>query len=140
MSNIQSYLDAFSFLVGHTEILSRFSITLVVSIILGAIVLDSFKIWHWVAMMGAFLLLTQYQVKAVQDELGLTAFQIIQPHVITVLSSIFFAAGSGIGYFLKHRYKSSYTKKSAYVVASEAIAKANGGIIDNSNSTNQSFN
>ena len=132
MIDIQSYLAAFSYLVTHTEILARFSVTLVVSIVLGAFVLDRFKIWRWSIVMIVFLVLTQFQVNAVLRELGLTNYQIAQPHVITILSGMVFAFGSGVGYLIKSRSYLAYTKYSAQAVATEIVSEVNGGVIENS--------
>ena len=112
--------------------LSRFSVTLVVSIVLGAFVLDRFKIWRWSIVMLVFLILTQFQVNAVFRELGLTNYQIAQPHIITVLSGIVFAFGSGVGYLIKSRSYLAYTKYSARIVATEIVNEVNGGVIENS--------
>ena len=135
MNDIQSYLDAFAYVVTHTEILARFSITLVVSIILGAFVLDRFKIWRWSIVMIVFLILTQFQVTAVLRELGLTNYQIAQPHIITILSGVVFALGSGIGYLIKSRSYLAYTEYSAQTVAVEIVNEVNGGAIENSDHT-----
>lgn len=134
MTNIQTYLDAFYFLTEHTDVLSRFGITLVVSIILGAFMLNKFKIWLWAIMMGVFLALTQWQVQAVMYDLGFSSVQIMQPHVITIVSGILFVSGSGIGYYIKHHFALAYTDKSPEIVAKEIITEINGGVIENSKS------
>lgn len=133
MTEFQSYWDAFSYVITHTEILARFSVTLVVSIVLGAFVLDRFKIWRWSIVMLVFLVLTQFQVNAVLQELGLTNYQIAQPHIIMVISGIVFALGSGVGYLIKSRSYLAYTKYSAQVVATEIVDEVNGGDTENSN-------
>lgn len=133
MTDIQSYLNAFSYLVTNTEILARFSLTLVVSIILGVFVLDRFKIWRWSIVMIVFLVLTQFQVNAVLYELGLSNYQIAQPHIIMIASGIVFAVGSGIGYLIKSRSYLAYTKYSAQTVATEIVNEVNGGAVENSN-------
>jgi hypothetical protein len=132
MTNIQSYLDTFYFLIEHTNILGNFSIVLIVSIILGALVLDRFKIWRWAIVMTVYLILTQYQVDAVLRALGFTTYQVIQPLMVSIISSIFFATGSGIGYYIKKKFELAYTRESPEAVAKEVIAEVNGGVIENS--------
>lgn len=133
MTSIQAYLDAFYYLTEHTNILGGFSITLVVSVILGAFMLDRFKIWRWTVIVTVFLLLTQYQVNTVLRELGFTGLQIIQPHAIAILSTILFAIGSGIGYMIKRKFYLAYTNKSPEIVATEIITEVNGGAIKSAN-------
>lgn len=130
MNEIQSYLDAFYFLVEHTGLLSRFGLILVISIIMGAIVLDRFKVWRWSIVLIVFLIVTQYQVNSVLRELGYVGFQILQPHVITIVSAFFFAVGSGIGYWIKKKFYLAYTNKSPEIVAKEILAEVNGGEIE----------
>jgi hypothetical protein len=132
MTNIQAYLDAFYFLTEHTDVLSRFGITLVISIILGTFMLNKFKIWLWVVMMGVFLALTQWQVQAVMYDLGFSSAQIMRPHIITIVSGILFVSGSGIGYYIKHHFALAYTNESPEAVAKEIITEINGGVIENS--------
>ncbi|KKN18429.1 hypothetical protein LCGC14_0955770, partial [marine sediment metagenome] len=47
MSDIQNYLNAFLYIVVRTNILQQFGWTLAISMILGALFLDKFKVLLW---------------------------------------------------------------------------------------------
>ncbi|KKM64238.1 hypothetical protein LCGC14_1503420, partial [marine sediment metagenome] len=72
----------------------------------------------------------------VMQEWGLTAQQIAQPHIITVISGLLFTLGSGVGYAIKKNCTLAYAKESPEVVAKEIIKKVNGGVMENSNVPN----
>ncbi|MCK4828148.1 hypothetical protein KA005_71120 [bacterium] len=132
MTDIQVYLDAFSFLLSSTEILSRFGIALAVSIVAGALFLDRFRLWFGIVMMIIFLALTQWQINFAMRDLGFTNAQIMPPHIIMIISGILFVAGSGIGYALKMKFTLPYTDESPEVVAEDIVHKINGGAMDHS--------
>ena len=128
MNNIQIYLDALYFIVKHTDILMGFGLTLAVSIALGALFLDRFVLWLWVLIFLLFLGLTQYQINNALKILEYNPYQIVPPRMITIISSIIFIAGSGLGYFIKvKRQQQLQSLKSADDEAKEIVTKVNGG-------------
>ena len=136
MIEIQNYLNALLYIIVRTNILQQFGWTLAISILLGALFLDRFKVLLWSVFLVTFLVLTQWQISTVMQEWGLTAQQIAQPHIITVISGLLFTIGSGTGYAIKKRCTLAYTKESPEVVAKEIIKKVNGGAMENSNVPN----
>ena len=132
MTNIQTYIDAFFFLIENTHVLSRLSITLAISIVMGALILDRFKVRLWIIPMIVFLILTQWQLDAIMRELGYTQIQITQPHVLTLISAVLFVIGSGTGYLIKKKFYLAYTKDTAEHVAENIITEINGGVIEKS--------
>lgn len=137
MMTFQTYVDAICFLASNTDILGRLGITLTVSIAIGALFLDRFRLWLWVVIAGVFLTLTQWQINLAMHELGFTDMEIVSPHVITILSGILFVSGSGIGYYLKKKFALAYTQESPEVVAERIIREINGGATDESESNTQ---
>ena len=138
MSDIQNYLNALLYIIVRTNILQQFGWTLAISMVLGALFLEKFKVLLWIIFLVAFLALTQWQISTVMQEWGLTAQQIAQPHIITVISGLLFTLGSGVGYAIKNKCTLAYTKESPEVVAEEIIKKVNGGVMENSNVPNSS--
>ena len=136
MNDFQTYIDALSFLVTHTEILERLSWMIAAGILIGAIVLDRFKIWLWVAIFLVFIVLTQWQIQVVMEELGFTRYEITMPHVITILSGVLFVSGSGLGYFVREKFRLAYAKEPPDIVANSVLKKVNGGAIENSDVSN----
>ncbi|KKM61176.1 hypothetical protein LCGC14_1534370 [marine sediment metagenome] len=136
MIEIQNYLNALLYIIVRTNILQQFGWTLAISMLLGALFLDRFKVLLWSVFLVTFLVLTQWQISTVMQEWGLTAQQIAQPHIITVISGLLFTIGSGTGYAIKKRCTLAYTKESPEVVAKEIIKKVNGGAMENSNVPN----
>lgn len=134
MTDIQIYLDAFYFVIAHTNILTGFGATFAVSIAVGALFLDRFVLWLWLIIFILFLSLTQYQVNQAMEILKYTPYQMAQPLVITVVSAVIFVSGSGLGYWIKVKCLARIeSTESPDVVAKEIVAKVNGGnLIENS--------
>lgn len=130
MSEIQNYLNAFLFIAVRTDLLTQLGWTLAISLILGALFLEKFKVWIWILFLSTFLILTQWQISTVISEWGLTAQQIAQPHIVTVISGLLFILGSCTGYALKKRCNLAYMEESPKIVAEEIIQKINGGAME----------
>ena len=134
MSDFQVYEFTLRFFLEHPEILGRFALVFALSAILGVMILDRFKIGLWVAFIGLFILLNQWQIDVIMTELGFTNAQIMQPHVITIFSALMFVSGAATGYFIKKKFYLAYTKQKPQVVASEIVSEINGTFVDNSES------